>query len=257
MSDAIRALAGAIFPTPNHYLASCAVFIVAQAVYVLFGFGAGLVAVGALAMVLPRLGDAVVLLLFVNLPVELLIVARSWREIAWRGVGLLCLGIGVGIPAGTALLRLGDPLLVLGVLGAFLIAVGVTFLLLREGLTVRWPAWSTPLVGLISGVLSGLFGTGGPPLVLYYRLAGANKRAFRSNLMAIFLVITLVRLPAYGIAGLLSAERLGGALLVMPAVVMGAYFGQRIHLDLSERGFARLVSLALVIIGALLLLRLR
>jgi uncharacterized membrane protein YfcA len=257
MRDAIQSLAGAVFPTPTHYLATCGVLLVAQTVYMLFGFGAGLVAVGALAMVLPQLGDAVVLLLFVGLPAEIFVVATNYREISWRGVALICVGIGAGIPAGTALLKLGEPTLVLGLLGILLVAVGIMFLFLREGLAVRWPSWSAPVVGAVSGVLAGLFGTGGPPLVLYYRLAGVTKTAFRGNLMSIFLVISLLRLPSYGFAGLLSADRLGAGFLVLPAVFLGAWLGQRIHLDVGERTFARLVAGALVIIGLLLFVRLR
>ena len=60
-------------------------------------------------------------------------------------------------------------------------------------------------VGLSSGLLTGLFGTGGPPLVLYYQLSGADKAAFRGNLMAIFLLMTLVRVPSYAGMGLITA----------------------------------------------------
>jgi hypothetical protein len=120
---------------------------------------------------------------------------------------------------------------------------------------VDWPAWAAPSTGSVAGVLAGLFGTGGPPLIVYYRLAGIPKAAFRGSLMAIFLLITIVRVPAYFGAGLVTGPRLLSALAVAPAILLGGWLGHRIHLELSETAFQRCVSAALIAIGALLLLR--
>jgi uncharacterized membrane protein YfcA len=243
-----------VFASPWQFLAVCLVLVVAEAIYVLLGFGAGLVAVGCLALLLPDVRDVVVLLLLVNLPAELLVVTGSRREISWRGVALLMVGIGVGIPIGAWLLGWGDPRRLLQALGLVLLAVGAVFLVLPTATPRRWPPWTAPPVGLVSGVLTGLFGTGGPPLVLYYRLAGVDKAAFRGNLMAIFLFMTLFRVPSYAGLGLITAERLWSSLMVVPAVVAGAWLGHRMHLRIEEPTFRRLVAAALVALGALLVL---
>lgn len=251
-----RFIGTTVFGSLPVYLATCLVMLVAEGVYVLFGFGAGLIAVGSLAMVMKRLTDVVVMLLLVSVPPELYVVASSRRQIAWRGVALICIGIGVGVPLGTVALGWGEARAVLLLLGGFLVLAGATFLLLPQaGRPVRWPAWSGPLWGLLSGVLAGLFGTGGPPLILYFRLAGLDKAAFRGNLMAIFLAISVVRLPAYAATGLITKERVIGALLVLPAVLAGALLGHRTHLEVKETTFQRMVAVALLLIGTLLLLR--
>jgi uncharacterized membrane protein YfcA len=243
-----------IFASPWQFLVVCLVLVVAEAIYVLLGFGAGLIAVGSLALLLPDVRDVVVLLLLVSLPAELLVVTTSWRDISWRGVALLMMGIAIGIPAGGWLLGTGDPEFLLRLLGLVLVAVGGVFLLSPTTRDRPWPGWVGPPVGLISGLLTGLFGTGGPPLVLYYQLAGVDKAAFRGNLMAIFLFMTLVRVPSYAGLGLITAERLWSGLLVLPAVVVGAWLGHRLQLRIEERTFRRLVSIALVVLGVVLLL---
>lgn len=252
----LELLGATIFVSLTRYLITSVVLVVAEAVYILFGFGAGLIAVGALAALMPEvIQDVVVLLLLVNLPAELYVVARSWREIVWRGVLLICLGIAAGIPLGTLVLQWGRPLFVLSLLGGFLVLAGLAFLLLPRRTEVRWPGWASAGAGLVSGLLAGMFGTGGPPLILYYRLSGLKKAAFRGNLMAIFLVITLVRLPTYGVLGLITPARLWSALAVIPAVLLGALIGNRVHLELEEQTFQRLVAAALLLLGAVLLLR--
>jgi uncharacterized membrane protein YfcA len=242
-----------IFESLPEFLLVCLTLAAAEAVYVLLGFGAGLIAVGFLALLMPGLRDAVVLLLLVNLPAELYVVRTSWRRISWRGVMLLFLGVGLGIPFGSWLLRWGDPGFLLTILGGFLVLVGVVFLFTPRTLSNGWPGWVLPPTGILSGILTGLFGTGGPPLILYYQLGGADKSAFRANLMAIFLLMTLVRVPSYAAFGLITAPHLWSALAVMPAVILGALIGNRIHLGLSETTFRRLVSVALLLIGLLLL----
>jgi uncharacterized membrane protein YfcA len=242
-----------IFDSIPQFVIVCLILAVAEMVYVLLGFGAGLIAVGTMALLLPELKDAVVLLLLVNLPAELWIVRSSWRQISWRGVLVIFVGVALGIPLGTWWLRWGDARFLLIVLGVFLVAVGGIFLFIRAPRGRRMAPWTTVPVGVLSGVLTGLFGTGGPPLILYYQLSGADKVAFRGHLMAIFLLMTTVRVPSYAVFGLITAPRLWSALAVMPAVILGALLGNSIHLRIEEATFRRLVSAALLLIGLLLL----
>jgi uncharacterized membrane protein YfcA len=231
------------------------IMLASEAVYVTFGFGAGLIAVGFLALILDQARDVVVLLMLVCLPVELAVVFASRKLIRWRGVLLVSAGIGIGIPPGAWFLKQGETGLILVLLGAFLVLVGLAFVVMPQRGALKWPAWTASPVGVISGFLAGVFGTGGPPLVFYYRLQGLGKTSFRANLMAIFLVITAIRLPCYLVWDLITLPRLASAAAVLPAAALGALLGRRIHLGLSEPAFRRMVGAALVVLGLLLLVR--
>jgi len=243
-----------VFGSWPELAAACVVMLAAEVVYVTFGFGAGLIAVGLLAFVLHQARDVVVLLLLVSLPVELVIVFASRKLIRWRGVLLVSAGIGIGIPLGTWFLKQGETGLILVLLGAFLLLVGLAFVVMPRKGALKWPIWAAPPVGMVSGFLAGVFGTGGPPLVFYYRLSDLDKTAFRANLMAVFLVITIIRLPCYLAWDLITPPRLVSAAALLPAAVLGAVLGRRVHLGLSELAFRRLVGAALVALGLLLLI---
>jgi len=243
-----------IFPAWPEYLVTCGVLVIAQTIYVLFGFGSGLIAVGCLALLFPEIKDVVVLLLLVSTPAEIFVVLTCRRNIVWRGVLKIFAGILVGIPLGAYFLRSGDPTVILLVLGGFLVLAGVSFLAIPRRRAVSWPWWTAPPTGLISGLLTGLFGTGGPPVILFYQLGGAAKTVFRGNLMAIFFLMTFVRLPSYAAAGLLTTPRLWSGLAVLPAILVGVWLGQRIHIRLAEATFRRLVCVMLVVLGVLILL---
>ncbi len=238
-----------VFDSFPQWLGACLILVLAEGVYVSFGFGSGLIAVGLMALVMDGLRDVVVILLLVNIPVEFLVVISSWRLVQWKGVALAALGLLLGVPAGTWLLGLGNPTFLLFLLGVFLVAAGLAFLFAPAGKSFRFPGWTGLPVGFSSGILAGLFGTGGPPFILYYQLKGAAKSVFRGNLMALFFFTTLVRCPTYFAGGLISEPRAWSALSVLPAVGLGAWLGNRVHIRMSETTFRRLVSLLLVLLG--------
>jgi uncharacterized membrane protein YfcA len=208
-----------------------------------------------MAMVIPDVRDIVVMLLLLNLPAEIWVVSRSSRDVAWRGLAVIMAGVLVGIPLGSWILKHGNPTFLLTLLGIVLAVTGSAFLFAPGSRQHRIPAWIAAPVGLAGGVLTGLFGTGGPPLIFYYQLRGVDKNVFRGSLMSIFLVMTLVRVPSYAAVGLITAPTMLSALTVFPAVLLGAWLGDRIHVRIGEQSFRRVVSASLVVLGVLLLVR--
>jgi len=243
-----------IFDSWAQYILTCSVLVVAQLVYVLFGFGSGLISVGILDLVFPDIRDVVVLLLLVNLPAEIWVTWKTRLEIRWRPIAALGVGIAVGIPLGALVLRHGEPGFILTALGWFLVVVGIVFLRLPAAGKRSPQTWAAPPTGLVSGLLTGLFGTGGPPLIIWYHLSSPHKAAFRGNLMTIFLLMTFVRVPTYAATGMITIERIASMVVVMPAVLLGGWLGHRMHVEISEILFRRLVSGLLVVLGLGLLL---
>ena len=155
-----------IFTDPMQFALTCVILVVAQVIYVLFGFGSGLTAVGSLALLFPEIKDVVVLLLLVNLPAEVLVAWSARHRLNWRPLLGISAGVVVGIPIGARLLSRGDPTVVLTMLGWFLIAVGLVFLRLPAGGRVQPPAWAGPRPGRVTGVVAGRVGIGGPRVII-------------------------------------------------------------------------------------------
>lgn len=88
-----------------------------------------------------------------------------------------------------------------------------------------------------------------------YVLLGFGAGMVAVGLMAIFLLMTAFRLPSYAAFGLITAPRVWSSLALVPAAMLGALVGDRIHLRIDEATFRRLVSVALIVIGATLLAR--
>jgi uncharacterized protein len=248
-------LEATFFSSYSQLILACLIILIAQTIYVIFGFGLGLIAVGLLALIIQPITNVIVLILFIGLPAEIYVVYRSWKNISWKGIIMMAGGVALGIILGTLILKYGDPGFILTLLAFFLIFSGIIFLIAQSEVVIRWPSWCTPLIGISAGLLDGMFGTGGPPLVFYYQLSGMKKEAFRGHLMALFLIMAFVRYPSYALSGLLTPARFLSAVYVFPVILLGIWLGNRIHIKVSEKGFRKMISFGLIIIGIILLIK--
>lgn len=105
------------------------------------------------------------------------------------------------------------------VLGVSIIACAV--LLLARSQPRRTPSGTGVLwgVGLVSGVLGGLFSTAGPPIVYHLYRQPLPPMVVRQCLVILFTVLALVRLASVGLAGALQWSVVGASALALPVVV--------------------------------------
>jgi len=258
-----------LFPNPAAYVASLAIIALAMVVYATVGFGAGMVAVALLALVLPDLAGIVAVMMVLTFLTEFAVLLRAWRAARGRLLLLLAPPMAVGLWLGTKVLVAGDTDILKRLLGVVIALAGAWFLWserrrppgvaspqppaalstasdrLRAGLTLP--------VGFISGLLGGMFGTGGPPIIILLRSYRLDKAAFRATLLGFFMVMTCVRAPTYWHQGVLTADVLRAALWLLPGAALGTAAGMLAHRRISERKFAVAVAVLLIILGCLLL----
>lgn len=249
----------------------CALVVAgAQLIYATAGFGAGMFSIALLAMILPDLGPAVATLYVLTFLTEVWVLLHAWRQAKARLLlGLLPTTI-VGMWLGTELLLLGNMAWLKRVLGLVVATAGAWFMYDQrrrpgepgkpgpalDGAETRprrdRKAWLSLPVGLVAGTLAGLFGTGGPPVILLLKGYRLDKGAFRATLLWFFLLMSVFRGATYLRAGVLSADEIAAAVWLLPASVVGTVLGMVAHRRLSERHFAAAVSVLLVILGVLL-----
>ncbi len=245
-----------VFPTWSALLLTAAVMLLAQGVYSLYGFGSGLIAVSLGALFLPDLTALVPLLLLVNLPTEGWVSWRDRRVISLRQAGWLLPGMLLGLPLGTWLLKVvGEKPWAITVLGVVVLIFAAW--LLWDSVRAELPARRLPgplgsLVGLVAGTVGAMFGTGGPPVILWFQLQGLDKAAFRATLLGLFLVMSIGRVPTYAAAGLFTAPVLVSVLFILPAGLAGLWLGQRLHISIPERRFRQGVAVVLGVLGVML-----
>ena len=227
--------------------ALAAIAVLAGLVRGFSGFGTALIYVPLAGMVLPPLW-VLVTMTVMDLVGPLPNVPRAWREGRPRQVALLAAAAFVGLLPGLWLLSRMSP-------DAFRWTVSLlclaTVALLASGW--RWRGRMTPPVvagvGVASGVLGGVSGLAGPPVILTYMAAPLPAATVRANVL-LFLVLWDVLFGAVLLVqGRLDAAAVAvGAVLIVPYTLANVA-GARLFDPTRERAY-RLTAYLLIVAAA-------
>ncbi len=218
-----------------------------------FGFGEALVAVPLLALLLP-VEVAAPLAVLVSITVAGIVILQDWHHVQLGSAWRLILATLPGIPLGLLLLKAVPEPIVKAVLALVIISFSAYCLARRTPpmLANDRLAW---LFGFSAGVLGGAYGMNGPPLVIYGALRRWPADHFRATLQGYFLPASLVGLGGYWLAGLWVPEVTRYYLLSLPVAVASIGLGQMVNRRLKGRPFLLYVHVALLVIGAVLLIQ--
>jgi uncharacterized membrane protein YfcA len=187
------------------------------------------------------------------------ILGHDRRHIAWRELPPFLPWCMVGIALGLYFFTALDPRTLSRGLGLVILVYAVYAL----WSSTRAPGgWRIPmrLLGSISGVASGavgtVFGTMATPFfVMYLEARKLAKQAFRATMSAMLLTLAVVRGIGYYVVGEFTREALIVFAASLPVMLIGVYIGNRIHLNISELAFKRLVGVTLLACSVPLLLK--
>jgi uncharacterized membrane protein YfcA len=168
-----------------------------------------------------------------------------------RIVPLMVLGSG----AGAYLLLTIPPRPMMAALGLFLMGYALYGLFGRGPTGVISASWVIPL-GLLGGVFSAMFGSGGFVYALYLSRRLGDRDAIRATQSALLSLATFTRAVIFAVAGVYSDfSLLLLALCLLPAMVLGMWVGERITLRLTREQFLRVLHVVLIGAGTTLCLR--
>ena len=153
------------------------------------------------------------------------------------------------VPADTFRVLLGVAVLILGLWFA-LFRTKASFDRLQDQLPQKCSRKDLGFAGA-SGVLGGLFGISGPP-ILWHLGRQFQMVAFRDALIVFFVFGAIARIISFSIAGLVTTETLMFAGAGIPGLLIGLYFGTRVFFKIDESVFSKAVGVALVAFAILL-----
>lgn len=238
---------GILMHSPVSWLVTGAIVFLAGYVRVVIGFGSGLIMVGLLTFMFPiKLTVPVVLLL--DIVGSILLGGYDFKAIKFKELPWIVTGSVVGIGFGSWLLLVTPAQHLTLFLGIFLLAyVLYTLWVKPQGLPCIKRSWGA-LLGLFSGIIGSLYGGGGPPIVAYLQMRKLKKHDFRATFQAIALIDNIIRIGFYLFLSLLTMPLFGAFVLLVPAMILGLFFGNKMHFKISEKAFmnATLILLAII-----------
>lgn len=219
------------------------------------GFGFAVLFTPLLALAFdPR--DAIALSLILSMTLSLVLYFGDTPRAPIRSVLPMFLAATLVTPLGTAVLAFADEKVLRICIGvAVLASVIGTYASPHPPHERLERRWQTLGVGVISGVMRGATGMGGPPVVIYEHWRGAPTMSIRRRLLAYF-ALTGVTGTAIAAASSLVAGRAvftGDILMLsfagLPAVFVALYGGRYIRPRLSDFWF-RTLSMAVLLFTA-------
>ena len=199
------------------------------------GFGAALIFMPlASAVIGPQ--SAAPLLLIIDAVTAIGLIPDAWRRSDRRDVGMMAVGAAIGVPLGTAVLTMIDPLAVRWIIVLVVVAL---LILLVSGWRYhgRPSAPLTIAVGAVSGMFTGAAQIGGPPVVVYWLGGSIPATIVRANIVTYFAISTVLTGASYLVGGLITQPVIVFALATGPLYGLGLYLGSQFFGRASEGVF--------------------
>lgn len=231
-------------------LALSAVFLAAGLVKGVTGMGLPTVAMGLLGSIMTPAAAAALL-------VVPSFVTNVWQLSAGHAIGKIArrfwtamLGIMVGALACSSMLVSADPKITRVALGVTLILYAIYALVSpRIGISVRSERWLSPLIGLMTGLITGMTGVFAIPAVPYFQALNIEKDELVQTLGLSFTVSTVALACGLLWHGAYLPTQAGWSIAAIFPALVGMWLGQRIRARISARIFRRIFLLFLLVIG--------
>lgn len=217
------------------------------------GFGIGMTTIPILLFMLePQ--TVIVVVNTVSLALFMLIIAQNRGELPFRSVAPLALAGLAGVPIGVLVLKDSD---------AGLLKIAITSVTIILTLVVAFNVRARIPSGLLTGlavaflvsVTLNALGIGGPIMALYILTQNWSRNAARGALSLYFLFVEAAGVVGYGVAGLLTTERVALILIAIAPVTLGFWLATHLVRRMNDVVFRRATVVAIIGMSGLVLAR--
>ncbi len=223
------------------------------------GFALGLIVLGGITVFnLAPVAFTAIVVSFTALTNNIFALHRGLHHVDRRAVGYTLLGMLPAVYVGVLLLdHLHDTSVhtLRTILGAVILGGGVLLALRPHPRERRAAGWVDAAVGVVGGILGGMFAIGGPPLVFHFYRQPLALATVRATLLATFAIATAARLLYIGADNGIDLAMVQVSLFCVPVVFVATLLGRRYPPPLPELAMRRLAFGLLGLIGLGLLLR--
>ncbi len=235
-----------------------AIIAVASYVQTVAGFALGMIVMGAATTFnLVPIAFTSVVISAVTLINGVFVLKGGFRSLNPRLIVLTVIGSLPGLFLGLFLLDYLSASfneVLQNILGVAIIAAGLS-MIFKSTPSEQKPSKEGAFLcaGMASGLLSGLFSMGGPPLVFLFYRQPFDLKSIRMYLLSIFLIGSVCRITMVGLQGDLTLNMLLFSVCSIPVVLAASWFGKHYPPPLNIENMRRIAFALLIIIGISLL----
>lgn len=241
--------------TPQIVILSSAIVMVAFLIRGLTGFGSGLLIIPILLLfldikfVVPTAGSLAILS-----GILLLSTFQTRKWVRKDILPMMIVGVIIGTVVGTYVLASYKSSLLKKLFGLFISGYALKMLFMGNEKSGDLKNYVGLIAGFLGGCLSGMFATGGPPVIIYLNRRIKDKRVLRATLICYFFIGNIWQCITLYCANLINREVLKFVLYLIPAFIVGSMIGSILHIKINQVLFDRIVAVVLLITGIFLII---
>lgn len=204
------------------------------------------------SMALVGVGNAKAAITMILWLVTIIVTVQNLKYINPKKLGIMLFFMILGMIPGIWLFdRLPTKILMI-VYGLIVVAIGVDKLLRKNSKDLKTPYSYIAL--LMSGVMQGMFTSGGPFLALYATTAMKDKKEFRATVSSIWAVLNIYLMWNMFRQRMYTGYVMKLAGMSILPVFAAIWIGNKISHKIKQETFLKLVYVLLIVSGGILLL---
>ena len=208
------------------------------------GFGSAMLMAPIFAILFGS-ADMVVTVTAIELVVSLQLFPQVRKDADWKTLTPMSIAACIAMPIGVWLLASVDKGTIVTAVSAIIVAF----------VAVLWSGWKyrgprsaaiSAGVGALSGGMMATTGIGGPPVLLYLLSLNDPPGINRANIVTYYFVTGFLLIAIVLAAGVANWQALARAVVLFPAMVLGAWIGGRMFASFGSERVYRNVALAIL-----------
>ena len=194
--------------------------------------------------------EALVIMIIGALLVTAYLFPTAARIADWRRMTPILIAMAVCVPIGSLLLFALEPNLIRRIIGWLIVGASI---LILSGWRYSGPqgAGASATTGVISGLINGFVGLGGPPLVIYMLALKQTAAVQRANTLVFIGIASVLVLGSTFVGGGVTLENSFLGVLTAPFQIAGGWLGARLFLKLPAELFKKFSLVALIVLGGI------
>lgn len=137
--------------------------------------------------------------------------------------------------------------------GIFLINIGIYFLRFSERVKVKDTIPVMFACSFVSGLCNGIFGIGGPLMVLYYLAACDSMDEYVGNIQCVFLVTDIYCLGLRAQEGIFTSALIGPSVVGIVAILIGQVVASKIVSKIENESVIRQCTYVMVCVSGVIM----
>lgn len=231
---------------------TCAITIIFLAAIVrgYTGFGFSVLVVASLTLLLPP-AEVIPVVLLMEIVASIGMLPSVWKDVKWKAIAILLIGIVLGAPLGVFLLSNISEVLA-RIIISIIILVASAALLWGYRFKGSGTVTTTIGTGVLAGIVNGIGAAGGLPIVIFFLASGSAAAATRASLVALIFAIDAYTTVLTVTSGLVDWETLKRLTVFLIPLLLGVLVGSRQFIRANPESFKRLtlcLLIALALVG--------